>query len=324
MQQPPRLPSDTYRRWKRRQRRLMALLAVLVLLAVGLTVRGVMLLPASHATALAPTPTATPTFTPTATPTPPPAPGIQAVAGMLVDPNTGAVLFTQNANQELPMASTTKIMTVLLALKYGHLDQVVRVGADAVAEGSGDASRMGLRQGERLTLRDLLYGMLLPSGDDAAVAVADAIGGNVPHFVEMMNAQAQFLGLKHTHYANPDGLDAAGHYTSVSDLITLTEYALTLRVFASMVATYQYTIPATSQHKAYDLINTNELLGPNGYPGAEGVKTGTTGNAGDCLVFAAANTNTDLLGVVLGAPSDAARFRDARLLLDWGFKVAGS
>src|SRR5579859_260914 len=154
MQQPPRAPSDAYRRWKRRQRRLITLLAVLVLLEIGLVTRGVMLLPASKATALAPTPTPTPTFTPTPTPTPPPpAPTIQAAAGMLVDMDTGQVLFSLHPDEELPMASTTKIMTVLLALEYGHLDQRVTIGADAVAAGAGDDSHMGVSQGETLTLR---------------------------------------------------------------------------------------------------------------------------------------------------------------------------
>ncbi|HEY7351100.1 MAG TPA: D-alanyl-D-alanine carboxypeptidase family protein [Ktedonobacterales bacterium] len=325
---PPWARSEAYQRWRRRQRRLIILLAVLVLLEIGLVTRGIMLLQPDNALALIPTSTAALTPTPTATsaptpiPTPTtPAPAIEANAAMLVDAETGTVFFTLNANRKLAMASTTKIMTVLLALEYGHLDELVTIGADAVKEGSGDASRMGVREGEVLTIQQLLYGLMLPSGDDAAVAVADAIGKDLgKNFVDLMNSQARFLGLTHTHFVNPDGLDAPGHYTSAGDLVAMTRYALMLPMFASIVDTYEYTIPATSQHQKYHLKNTNQLLWPNsGYPGADGIKTGTTGNAGDCLVFSATRKGHQLLGVILGAPSDFARFRDARLLLDWGF-----
>ncbi len=323
MQLPPRVPPEAYRRRKRRQRWLLALLAVLILLEIGLVTRGIMLLPTGGAAALAPTAAPTPTRTPTPTPNPtPPAPAVQATAAMLVDASTGAVLFTQRVNEELPMASTTKIMTAVLALEYGHLDQPVTIGGD-VFQLPGDASRMGLGEGEVLTLRQLLYGMMLPSGDDAAVAVADVVGaGRGENFIDLMNAKARFLGLTHTHYVDPDGLDAPGHYTSASDLIKLTRYALRLPLFVSIVATYAMKIPPTNQHKGYGLVNTNALIRPDGgYPGADGVKTGTTGEAGACLVFSATRNDHQLLGVVLGAPSDNARYVDARLLLNWGFKV---
>jgi D-alanyl-D-alanine carboxypeptidase (penicillin-binding protein 5/6) len=341
MHLPPRAPADddvdayrrsverqlresakAHRRWKRRQQRLIALLAVLALLAVGLLTRGLfLLLPSgSGATQAAPTPSAT--LAPSPTPHPKPsAPAIQAAAGMLVNVDSGAVLFRQDADEKLAMASTTKIMTAVLALQYGQLDAPVTIGYDPVSEETADNTRMGLSVGEVLTLRDLLYGMLLPSGDDAAIAVADAISGSRSRFVALMNTKARWLGLTHTHYTNPDGLDAPGHYTSASDLIKLTEYALSFKEFVAIVATSEYKIPLTNQHKGYDLMNTNHLLGANGYPGADGVKTGTTGDAGDCLVFSATRNDAHLLGVVLGDPTDDARFQDARALLDWGFAV---
>ncbi len=325
MQGPPRAPSEAYRRRKRRQRRLLILLGVLVLLEIVLLARGIMLLPAASATAIAPTPTATQTPTPTPSPMPtPPAPTVQAAASMLVEVDPHVVLTGQNMNAELPMASTTKIMTAVLALETGNLDQPVTIGSD-VLDLPSDASRMGISPGEVLTVRQLLYGLMLPSGDDAAIAIADAIGAERgKNFIDLMNQQAQFLGLTHTHYVNPNGLDAPGHYTSASDLVNLTRFALRLPLFPTLIDTYEYKIPATSQHKAYDLINTNELIWPSGgYPGADGVKTGTTGLAGDCLVFAATRSGHQLVGVVLDAPSDAARYADARALLDWGFSVIG-
>lgn len=324
IQRPPELvPTDTYRHWKRRQRRLLILLAVLVMLEIFLVVRGVMLLPSGHdgpAVAARPSATATLKPSPTATPQPPPpAPSIDAAASMLVNASDGDVLFTQNSDAQLPMASTTKIMTALLALQYGKLDQQITIGSDAVAAGAGENSHMGVSKGEILSLRDLLYGMMLPSGDDAAVAIADGISGSQQAFVQLMNARAQALGLTHTHYANPNGLDAPGHYTSASDLVKLAEIAMRNPVFATIVATQEYDIPATDQHKDFPLTNTNTLLGS--YDGAEGIKTGSTGNAGECLVFAALRNDAELFGVVLGAPDDSTRYSDARALLDWGYTV---
>jgi D-alanyl-D-alanine carboxypeptidase (penicillin-binding protein 5/6) len=325
MQGPPQAPSEAYRRRKRRQRVLLVLLAALIVLEIALLARGLMLLPLGSATAQAPTPTATPFPTPTPYPTPTtPAPAIQAEAGILMDAANGTILFTKNADQELAMASTTKIMTALLALENGNLDQQVTIGADAL-QIPGDATRMGVSQGEVLTMHDLLYGLLLPSGDDVAITIADTVGKDRGiSFIDLMNEQARYLGLTHTHYVNANGLDANGHYTSARDLAHLTRFALRFPMFDSIVDTYEYKIPATSQHKAYDLKNTNLLISPtNPYPGADGVKTGTTGNAGACLVFSAVRSGHHLLGVVLNAPTDDGRYVDARALLDWGFSAFG-
>ncbi len=327
-QRPPYMAPHTYRRWRRRQLRLLAIMMILLVVVVGLVVRGIMLLPPANAgTALGTTPTFSPTViirSPTATPKPPPpAPTIHAAAGILMDLDDGSLLFKAHENDQLPMASTTKIMTALIALRRGKLDQPVTIGADAVAEGAGDNSHMGVSEGEVLSLEDLLYGLLLPSGDDAAVAIADAIGGSVPGFVTMMNAEAKIMGLTHTHYVNPDGLDADGHYTSASDLLKLTRRALAIPEFDLIVNTVEHKIPATAQHNKHDLFTTNALI--DNYPGADGIKTGTTPGAGYCLVFSATRNSGQLVGVLLGDPNDQARYQDAQALLDWGFQViAGS
>ncbi len=325
-QRPPYMAPHTYRRWRRRQLRLLALMLVLLVVVVGLVARGLMLLPEANAgTAVANTATPPPTVihSPTATPQPPPpAPTIRAAAGILMDLDDGRVLFTAHENDPLPMASTTKIMTALIALERGHLDQPVTIGVDAVKEGSGDNSRMGVSAGEVLSLEDMLYGLLLPSGDDAAVAIADAIAGSEADFVAIMNAKAKILGLTHTHFINTDGLDAPGHYTSASDLLKLTRRALAIPEFALIVNTVEHKIPATRQHKAYDLVTTNALI--DNYPGADGVKTGTTPGAGYCLVFSATRASGQLVGVLLGDPDQKARYQDAQALLDWGFQVLAS
>jgi D-alanyl-D-alanine carboxypeptidase len=251
-----------------------------------------------------------------------PAPALSATAYMLIDPTSGVVYLSHNARAELPMASTTKIMTALVALTFGSLDQRIAVGADAAALVGSEASVAGLRAGDVLTLRELLYGLMLPSGDDAAVAIADGVSGSQDHFVALMNTEAALLGLWHTHYADVHGLDAPGHYTTAGDLATLARSAMRLTAFRTVVGTAVYQLNAGASHQAYTWTTTNKLLTSRLYPGVIGIKTGFTGNAGECLVFAARRPQGQLLGVVLGAPDDDARFSDAAALLDWGFVVA--
>ena len=253
------------------------------------------------------------------------APVVTAKAAFVFDADTGLVYYSKDANDELPQASCTKVMTLLLAVERGNLDQMVTVGADAHALVNPDSSYMGLDVGEKLTLRDLLYGLVMPSGNDAAVAIADAIGGNVPNFVAMMNQRAQQLGLTRTHFVNPHGLDAPGHYTSARDLAVLSAYALRNPTIVKVVSTLDYVIPKTATHKAYHLHTGNDLLAGarSPYPGAIGVKPGFTGNAGFTMAFAAIRHGHLIVGAVLDDPSWQVRIVDMRLLLDWGFEQEG-
>ena len=276
------------------------------------------------------TPTASVTATPVVTPVtpafgaggPPVAPpALSATSAELYDASTGKTLLALAQDTSLPMASTTKIMTAVVALTYGRLDQPITVGPDVIAIENGGTSIAGLQLGETLSLRELLYCLLLPSGDDAAVAIADGVVGSQTNFVALMNLEAGLLGLSHTHYANPHGLDAPGHFTSASDLVRLTQYAMTSPTFAQIVDTPSITLPATATHHEFQLVNTNELLSsePFAYTGAIGVKTGFTGGAGYCLVFMAQRPSGALIGVVLGEPTYDARFTDATALLDWAY-----
>ncbi len=269
-------------------------------------------------------PAATPLPSPPSTDEPVTAPAIRANAAILLDEDTGQVYYALNADTSVPMASTTKIMTALVALRFGTLDQRIPIGADAAAMNNGINSVAGVQQGETLTLRDLLYALMLPSGDDAAVAIADGVAGSQDAFVRLMNTEAFLLGLTHTHFSNPTGLDAPGHYTSARDLATLAHYALADPTLDQIVSTPSIVLPATADHGPLRLANTNELLPSRAfaYDGATGVKTGYTGGAGDCLVFSAAQPGGRLLGVVLGEMGDSGandRFTDATALLDWGF-----
>jgi serine-type D-Ala-D-Ala carboxypeptidase (penicillin-binding protein 5/6) len=252
-------------------------------------------------------------------------PHIQATAAFVIDGDTNALYYAFHANDEHAMASCTKIMTALLAVQHGTLSQTVTIGQDAASYVNSYNSYMGLSAGEKLTLGDLLYGLLLPSGNDAAIAIADAIGGNEAHFVAMMNQEAQALGLTHTHFANPHGLDAPGHYTSARDLAELSMVALRNPIIAQIAATGQHDIPHTSTHKAYTLYNYNSLVGSgrSPYPGAVGLKPGNTGNAGWCEAFAARRDGHLIIGVVLGDPTWSQRNVDMHALLDWGFEQEG-
>jgi D-alanyl-D-alanine carboxypeptidase len=232
------------------------------------------------------------------------------------------------------MASTTKIMTALVAIAYGKLDGLITVGADALLPPS-EASLAFLRQGDRLTLRDLLYGLLLPSGDDAAIAIADGVAGSQANFVALMNMEAALLGLTHTHYTDVHGLDPDAcnytvlqgfnrdcHYTTARDLAHLAAFAMQSPLFARIVSTPHYDLPADADHGDYSWQTTNKLLSVYAFPGITGVKTGFTGAAGHCLVSAAARAYGHLLSVVLNdgdASTDPTVFTDSAALLEWGF-----
>lgn len=269
------------------------------------------------------------TTTPTPTPIPAlvvhtPMPQIDAKAFYLVDMDTGNVLANVNGNTPLPMASTTKIMTAILAMQTGNPNQIITVHQDAVDESTlHDGSNAQLQTGEEFPLKDMLYWLMLPSGDDAAVAIADTLGGgSQANFVAHMNQLAYRLHLYQTHYADPDGLNWRGspdHYSSAADLTHLAMYGLQIPEFAQIVKTTNYSVPATAQHLAHKCINTDSLL--TAFPGMLGVKTGHTDAAGWCLVFAAEHDGHHLIGALLGSPSEKQRDNDVTALLDWGFSM---
>ncbi len=246
-----------------------------------------------------------------------PAPVPEARSYLLLNPETGEVLAQKAPDARLPMASTTKIMTALLTLERASLDDVVTVPAAATQVGGSSAR---LVAGERLSIRDLLVALLVPSGNDAAVTLAQAIGGSQDAFVAMMNRRAAALGLTDTHYATPDGLDAPGQFSSVRDLIALARVAMRLPDFRDTVSHRRATIPpAPGADAPRSLESENDLLDLD--PDADGVKTGHTNGAGYALV---AHARREGLGVqlylaMIGEPSESQRAVDAKRLLDWGF-----
>lgn|GEM_PF-695890 len=244
-----------------------------------------------------------------------PVPPLLASAAAVLDANTGQWLRLYNADSQLPMASTTKIMTALLAIEHGHLQDMVKVSRAAATVGQ---STMGLVQGEQLNMVDLLYGLLIPSGNDAAIAIAEHVGGSVPAFVAEMNARARQLGLTHTHYTNPYGFsdtadgDDPNHYTSARDLVTLARVAMKQPLFRKIVDTATYVVPKTSHNREHDLATVNFFI--QWYPGADGVKPGWTTGAGDCQVLDVQRDGRHLIAAILHT---ANVYTDARDLLNF-------
>lgn len=237
--------------------------------------------------------------------------GVSAASAVLINADTGSVLYEKNAYEQRAMASTTKIMTALLTAEAGDLDRRFTVDSYAV---NVEGTSMGLKAGDIVTRRALLYGMLLPSGNDAANAAAVSVSGSMGAFAELMNKKAGELGLKNTHFANPSGLDADGHYTTAYDLAMLAAEALSNPVFADICRCVDARVEFGNPPYLRSLANSNKMLWQ--YEGCIGVKTGFTDNARRCLVSAAERNGVRLIAVTLNAPDD---WDDHRAMLDYGF-----
>jgi D-alanyl-D-alanine carboxypeptidase len=244
---------------------------------------------------------------------PPPLGGVSAKAAVLMEAVSGEVVFAQNPDLRLPMASTTKIMTALVALEEMPPETVITVPPETVGV---EGSSIYLTAGETLTLEDLLYALLLESANDAAETIAVAVAGSVADFASLMNRKAAALGLENTCFQNPHGLDADGHYTTARELALLTRAALQDPVFREICGTRRKTIPLHGTEGVRLLLNHNKLLGS--YEGCIGVKTGYTRKTGRCLVSAAERDGVTLIAVTLNAPDD---WRDHAAMLDYGFGI---
>lgn len=239
------------------------------------------------------------------------APDITADYAALIT-SDGQVLWQRDVDAEVPMASTTKIMTAIVALENSDVNTQMVTSADAAAvEGTGAE----LEAGDVTSLGDLLYGLLLPSGNDAAIVIAENVGGSTDAFVDMMNAKAQELGMDETHYANPHGLQNEDHYTSVSDFMVLVRYAMQNETFRTVVGTQEKTVSIGGREITYE--NTNLLF--DTFEGTIGVKTGFTDQAGYCLIGAAQRSGVELYSIALHASDASVRFDDGATLLEWGF-----
>jgi len=240
-------------------------------------------------------------------------PNINARIAVAYDRKSGKVIYGKNENKRTAMASTTKIMTAIVLIENADLDQTITVSAKAAGTGG---SRLGLKHNDKITMKDLLYGLMLKSGNDAAVAIAENVGGSIEKFADLMNEEAKKIGLNNTHYVTPHGLDNPEHYTTAYELAKLADYALKNEIFAKVVNTKNYTVTINGYPK--NITNTNELLGY--LDGVNGVKTGFTNNAGRCLVTSVNRNEFEIITVVLQADTKKIRTTDSISLIEYVYK----
>lgn len=231
---------------------------------------------------------------------------------IVLDRLSKTVLYGKNEYNKVKMASTTKIMTATIIIENCNLEETVEISKKAANTGG---SRLGLKTGDKITIKDLLYGLMLRSGNDAAVALAETCAGSIVDFSNLMNKKANELGLVNTHFESPHGLDSDGHYTTAYELALLSDYALKNKTFLQIVGTSNYTITINGYPKS--LTNTNELLG--NLNGVYGIKTGFTNGANRCLVTACKRNDMDIICVVLGCDTKKFRTSDSIKLIEYAF-----
>jgi D-alanyl-D-alanine carboxypeptidase len=246
-----------------------------------------------------------------------PAPPVFAQSAYLLDADTGATLYAYNPFMHLPMLSTTKLMTASLAVLQGNLDQKITINAAMehdISQLSADSALFGVKKGETYTLRDLLYGLLFVSGNDAAIVIADTLAGNLTNFVAEMNSKAHQLGMYDTHFMNPHGLLQEGQYSSAHDLVILGRYSMSLPTLHKISGQTVYQIPKGGNHPLRVLLNENQFLW--WFPGTDGGKTGYDGQSDFIQVMSVTHNHHHLIGVVMHTND---WWTDMRDLMNWGF-----
>lgn len=239
-------------------------------------------------------------------------PKINSRVAVIFDRASGDIIYGKEQNKKYKMASTTKIMSAIVVLENSNLMEVVNISKKSANTGG---SRLGLKFEDKITVNDLLYGLMLSSGNDAAVALAEHVGGSIQDFAEMMNKKAEEIGLTSTHFVTPHGLDQDEHYTTAYELAKTADYALKNKKFREIVGTKEYTV--TINGKPKKISNTNELLG--NLNGVYGIKTGFTNGANRCLVTGIKRGNLDIICVVLGADTKKYRTQDSVKLIEYAF-----
>ena len=239
-------------------------------------------------------------------------PKINARHALIFDRNSKIPIYGKKEKEKCKMASTTKIMTAIVVIENSQLDDIVKISQKSAGTGG---SRLGLSKNDKISVKHLLYGLMLKSGNDAAVALAEYTGGNVENFALMMNKKAKILNLTQTNFVTPHGLDDENHYTTALDLAILSDYALSNNIFSKIVKTKSYTISINNHPKT--ISNTNELLG--NFEGLYGIKTGFTNGANRCLITACKRDSLDFICVVLGCDTKKNRTQDSINLLNYAF-----
>lgn len=247
---------------------------------------------------------------------------------ILIEANTGKILYEKNSNDVRFPASTTKIMTAILTVENCNLDDVATVSHNAVYSIPYDYTHASLKEGEELTIEQLLYALMIPSANDAAIVLAEHISGSVEEFAKLMNKRAEELGCKNTHFVNPNGIHSKDHTSTSYDLALMGKFAMQNSIIRKIVSTTQFTLPVTNKYSKTDRIfnNSNDLLNTYSryyYEGTTGVKTGYTGEAGNCIIASAKKNDFEVILVVLGGESTntglSQRYLDCKTLFDYAF-----
>ncbi|CDE97323.1 d-alanyl-D-alanine carboxypeptidase [Clostridium sp. CAG:567] len=247
---------------------------------------------------------------------------------ILIEANTGKILYEKNSNDVRFPASTTKIMTAILTVENCNLDDVATVSHNAVYSIPYDYTHASLKEGEELTIEQLLYALMIPSANDAAIVLAEHISGSVEEFAKLMNKRAEELGCKNTHFVNPNGIHSKDHTSTSYDLALMGKFAMQNSIIRKIVSTTQFTLPATNKYSKADRTfnNSNDLLNTYSryyYEGTTGVKTGYTGEAGNCIIASAKKNDFEVILVVLGGESTntglSQRYLDCKTLFDYAF-----
>ena len=248
---------------------------------------------------------------------------LDAETAVLMDAHTGVVLFEKNGQKRMFPASTTKAMTALLAVEFGDFESTVTATKE-VYNLEANSTHIGLKDGEKMNFRDMLYGLMLNSGNDAAIALGIHVAGSLPAFIDMMNQKAEELGCKDTHFMNPHGLHDAEHYTTAQDLANIARAGLQLPELRKIVSTFKHTIPKTNMmDEPRYLVNSNKLISQNKgepfyYEYATGFKTGYTSKAKHAYIASAEKDGMELIAVVMGDTKEG-KWKDATRMLEWGF-----
>lgn len=249
---------------------------------------------------------------------------VDAKAALIVEKNTGKIIYEKNSETQNYPASVTKILTAILTIENCKLDDTATVSQSAISQIPSGYVVAPLFIGEQIKIKDLLYALMLKSANDAAYVLAEHIGGSVEGFSEMMNKKAKEIGCKNTHFVNPNGIHNDDHYTTAYDMYLISNYAMKNDTFAKIVSTYQYKLPATNKYPNNDRImeNTNDFINPkSGYYNkiVKGIKTGTTLQAGNCLITDSSENGLDFITVVLGAKTSNSKFSETRKMIKYAY-----
>lgn len=256
-------------------------------------------------------------------------PNLNSEAAILVEVSTGRIIYEKNSTKQMFPASTTKVLTAILVIENCELDEIVTVRESALSNIPSGYVTCNLQVGEQLTVKDLLYALMIPSANDAAYVLAEYVAGSVEDFSVMMNNKARDLGCKTTHFVNPNGIHEDSHYSTAYDLYLIADYAMKNEFFRNLVAATEYTLPATEKYPSEDRIlkTTNELLNENSrkyyYKNAIGIKTGYTSKAGNCLIGGASRDGLEFIAVVLngGTTNEGlnSRYVDSKKLFEYAY-----